>query len=289
MSPKDVNAKVQKITAGGGGAFLHPTNDIDVSVISEDYGFDETTRRSFSLEKSYPDIATSKRLTFKDLLFPFLNPGFGILTGVLYLITIWLVGATLNFAAPANILDTFYLTAMAFKNNPILAIWIFFVFAAFITFTDTHSRIYKWCGGFLHCMAHMTCIFYIGWGSLYLSALLFGNDNLIQFVFSFALIFWLGWIIGSAVMGIYLFVSMYFFGRHNEEAFSALKIQDYKNFLRLHISEEGALTIYPVKIEKVPRKWRDRKEEESEQIKSFVVPLDGSDAELIEKPVILKS
>lgn len=284
---KDKNAKVQKITAGGGGAFLHPTNDIDVSLITEDYGANKKSKRTFSLKKSYPDTETSKKLAFRDLLFLFLNPGFGIVTAVLYLLTTWLVGATIHFSAPADFWDIFILTAKAFKNNPIVAVWIILVFGAFIMFTDTHSKLYKWGGGFLHCMAHMIAIFYIGWGSLYLATYLFGNNAFLQFIFAFALVFWLGWIVGSIIMGIYLFISMYFFGRHNEEAFSALKIQDYKNFLRLHIAKDGTLTIYPVKINKVARSWRNRREDEKDRISSYIVPEDGSGAELIEDPIIL--
>ena len=70
--------------------------------------------------------------------------------------------------------------------------------------------------------------------------------------------------------------------------FIEAEIQDFKNFLRLHIAEDGTLTIYPIKIHKVARKWRDRKENEKDKIKSYIVPEDGSGAELIEEPIILK-
>lgn len=287
---KPKESKVQKITAGGGGAFMHPTNDIDVSLLTEIYGNDKKTKRSFALKKSYPDLKTSKKLTFKDLLFPFINPGFGIVTAVLYLLTIWMVGATLNYEVPTGFFDTIVLTAQALRNNPFVAIWIFMVFGVFIIFTDTHSRIYKWTGGTLHFGAHLISIFYIGWGSLYLTVYLFPGNHLLQFYSAVILIFSLGWFAGSFIMGLYLFCSMYFFGRHNEEAFSALKIQDYKNFLRLHIDEDGTLTIYPVKVEKVARKWRNRNKHdiEKDNVKSFIVPEDGSGAELIEEPIILK-
>lgn len=269
---------------------MHPTNDIDVSLITEIIGNDKKTKRSFTLKKSYPDLETSKKLTFRDLLFPFLNPGFGIVTALLYLLTIWMVGATLNYESPTGFFDTFVLTAKAFRNNPFVAIWIFMVFGIFIIFTDTHSKIYKWTGGTLHFTAHLISIFYIGWGSLYLTVYLFPDNPLFQFLSALALIFFLGWFTGSFIMGLYLFLSMYFFGRHNEEAFSALKIQDYKNFLRLHIDEDGTLTIYPVKVEKVARKWRSRNtnDVEKENIRSFIVPVDGSGAVLIEEPIILK-
>lgn len=40
-------------------------------------------------------------------------------------------------------------------------------------------------------------------------------------------------------------------GRHANEAFSALRIENYKNFLRLHINKAGNLTVYPVGIDNV--------------------------------------
>ena len=58
------------------------------------------------------------------------------------------------------------------------------------------------------------------------------------------------------MLGAYLFVSLNVFGRHHNEAFSSLAIPDWKNFLRLHIDDSGALRIYPIGIDRVPRTWR---------------------------------
>ena len=51
-----------------------------------------------------------------------------------------------------------------------------------------------------------------------------------------------------------------------QRGFSALKIEDYKNILCLHINEKGDLTIYPIKIERVPREheWIPRMEDKNE-------------------------
>lgn len=57
-------------------------------------------------------------------------------------------------------------------------------------------------------------------------------------------------------MGVYLLISLNVFGRHSNEAFSALRIEDYKNFLRLHIGKDGSLTLFPIGIERVPRRWK---------------------------------
>ena len=69
------------------------------------------------------------------------------------------------------------------------------------------------------------------------------------------------------------------------QAFSALRIQDYKNFLRLHIARDGSLTIYPVKIERVPRRWRDRTAVDATL--SSVVPDEPLVAALIEPPIVV--
>jgi hypothetical protein len=43
------------------------------------------------------------------------------------------------------------------------------------------------------------------------------------------------------------------FSKHWDEAFSSLRIQDYKCFLRLCIRPDGMLKIYPVGLASVPR------------------------------------
>jgi hypothetical protein len=65
-----------------------------------------------------------------------------------------------------------------------------------------------------------------------------------------------GWLAGSFLTGLYLLISLNVFGRHGNEAFSALRIQDWKSFLRLHIDARGNLSIYPVGLRRVPRRWR---------------------------------
>ena len=89
-----------------------------------------------------------------------------------------------------------------------------------------------------------------------------------------------GYLVGSFIMGVYLYVSLHVFGRHSNEAFSALKIEDYKNFLRMHSDKSGGLTIYPIKIETVPRDWADKGE--------YFKPSGGTAPELIEAPIVVR-
>lgn len=283
---KDVNAKTQKITAGGGGAFLHPTHGADFSLITEDKALPGQKPRDFEHKASYPDEKTSRKLGWRNFLFPVTNPGFGFLTGIFYLITIWIVSSTFHFDFPHNVSGFMNQTLKAFVLNPVAALWLSAVAAAFVFFTDTHSKWYKWAGGLAHFFMNLFGIAYIGLFATYLNAVFFKENIYTGFTFVPLLIFGLGWVIGSFNMGLYLTVSMNIFGRHDNEAFSALKIQDYKNFLRMHIDEEGTLTIYPIKIEKVSRRWRMRKEGEKDN--SLIIPEGGSKPELIEEPIVLK-
>jgi len=92
------------------------------------------------------------------------------------------------------------------------------------------------------------------------------------------MVFGIGWIAGSIIMGLYLWLSLNVFGRHWNAGFSSLRIQGWKNFLRMRISSDGCLTIFPIGIEKIP-KIRSAKADRMDQALSQLTP------ELIEKPI----
>ena len=85
-------------------------------------------------------------------------------------------------------------------------------------------------------------------------------------------------------MGLYLLVSLNVFKRHSNEAFSSLRVEDWKNFLRMKIDPHGGLTIYPIGIRRVPRKWTARP---PGQTGSEWIPDDpkATRPELIEAPI----
>ena len=57
-------------------------------------------------------------------------------------------------------------------------------------------------------------------------------------------------------MGVYLFISVSFCNRHGNEAFSALRIEDYKNFLRIKFDKEGKCIIFPIGVENIDKARR---------------------------------
>ena len=73
---------VQKITAGGGGAFLHPTHEEDVSVLSEEAVTETARARTFALKCTYPDMKRSARLAWQNLNLPVPEPALRHRAGV---------------------------------------------------------------------------------------------------------------------------------------------------------------------------------------------------------------
>ncbi|MCA1583839.1 MAG: hypothetical protein LC791_03355, partial [Acidobacteria bacterium] len=283
VAAPDGQAPIQKITAGGGGAFLHPTHDEDVRQLPEERVSPDEPRREFELKTSYPDMRRSRRLAFGNLLFPLRNPRFGVVPGAIYLMTVWLVSAAVVRSDPADVADAIGLTAQAFNSNPGLTLWVLAVTAGLIVFTDTHSRLYRWAGGLAHAGAHWVAMFLIGWSALWVGRHVVPAWPLPRVLFDALLVLGTGWLVGSIVMGLYLLISLNVFGRHSQHAFAALRIQDFKNFLRLHIAADGALTLYAIKIPRVPRAWRPR--QASDGTHAHVVPVDGLEPALIEPPI----
>jgi hypothetical protein len=246
---------VQKITAGGGGAFLHPTHGPDVSRLVG----------GFCLKCAFPTREESQQLCWRNLLFLLWNPKFGLVTGIAYTLTA-LSGLTdLSAVGIEQITTAIGLIVNAALRQQIAAFWVFLVLASFWLFTDTHFRSYRIIAGTAHGLVHLFAAFLVGWGATVLTVrmlgLSFGSTS--QLLVAAAILLPAGWLVGSFVMGVYLLVSLNIFGRHSNEAFSALKIQDWKSFLRMKIDVLGNLTIFPIGIRRVPRKWRARNMEEA--------------------------
>ncbi|MES2199453.1 MAG: metallophosphoesterase, partial [Chlamydiota bacterium] len=267
---------VQKITSGGGGAFLHPTHGPAVDQLEN----------NFHLKASFPDPSISRKLCWRNLLFLFNNFSFGLLTAFLYLLTCWTVLAPIANLNFTHFKDVVHNTIQAVLLSPLGFFWILICLGGFIFFTDTRSPLYRFFGGLLHAFTHLAAIFFLGWGVTYLCVthLGFAFTSIPQLITSAFLIFCGGWLIGPIIMGIYLLISLNVFGRHSNEAFSALHCPDWKNFLRLKIDIAGKLTIFPIGIRRVPRKWKKTIDPQSPCFLHSDDPR-ASEPELIESPL----
>jgi len=239
----------QKITSGGGGAFLHPTH----APASREL------RNGFQQRAAYPDEKTSARLAWRNFLFPLLNPKAGWLYAFLYAMSAWLASASLEAADVITLPTALSAAINAAVRDPLNGMWLITIFAGFIFFTDTHVRWWRILGGAFHALLHMAAAFLVGWVALLLTVQVFDlyYGGVVQLLASGLITVLLGAVAGSFILGVYLFVSIRIFGRHSNEAFSSLRIQDFKQWLRLRIDAVGTLTIYAIGIDRVPRRWRE--------------------------------
>lgn len=282
--------QVHKITAGGGGAFLHPTHGPNVDHIMIGPAEKQT---SFILKAEFPSRQRSRWLGWLNLGFPILNPFFGILTGLAYLIVAWSLQTELMTTFQntpwdwQHLGEIFHATVVGLVNTPSGFAWVAALVCGFILFTSTHSRLYKYVGGGVHALAHLTLNLVLGWGvaRLTVHTLELAPGSLWHITASGAGIWLGGYIGGSVLMGLYLLVSLNVFTRHSNEAFSSLRIQGYKNFLRLHIAEDGRVTIYPYGITKVPKKWVAAPAPSPHEPKLLPHGKQALEAHLIEEPI----
>src|SRR5262249_32883542 len=173
----------------------------------------------------------------RNLGFLFINPRFGCLTALLYTLTCWSVLAPVHQGH--NVLGALGIAIDKSVKSPTAVFWILLVWGGFLLFTDTYSKWYRAIAGTLHGLAHVLATFFMGWSATYLSVkALPPFASPLQLLLAAVIIAALGWVVGSTVMGIYLTISLNFFARHGNEAFSALAIPGLKKFLKLKLEND---------------------------------------------------
>jgi hypothetical protein len=234
----------QKIIAGGGGAFLHPTH-----IPRKESPLEE----GFTPRKSFPTAQESRRLCWRNLGLAVSSPRFGLLTGVLYMLLTWALAVNLGDANVPQALGRVVSTALSSPGVVLISV---FAILGLIAFADPRFGRWRWAVGTLHALMHLTAAFLIGWGVSHLMGLTgLAFRSLGRDLLSAVLVFAGGFLAGPTIMGLYLLLSLNVFGAHPNEAFSSLAIPDWKNFIRLHIDKEGHLRLYPVGLRRVPRSW----------------------------------
>ncbi|MDB5592171.1 metallophosphoesterase [Enterovirga sp.] len=277
----------QRIVSGGGGAFLHLTARLDDGPLAITPGPgapcpEEGSGTPFESRTTYPSARTSASLALLGpLTFHLRNPPFGVATALAYVILgealvrptwrpdetvgLWEGMVTRLFTDPFSLfLVTAFLTGVVF-------------------FTDTESRLYRWIAGSLHGVCHLVAAALVARASAHV-AHLWLEEPLWRYP-AVALGTALGgYLLGPFILSLYLTVSLLVFGRHREEASSALRCPDLKNFLRFRIGPEGDLTIFPVAIDRVGRRWVP---EEAPRVSGHASlrPEDASAPRLIESPI----
>jgi hypothetical protein len=274
----------QRITAGGGGAYLYPTH-----LMPERLQLDEAGEQvGYQRMATFPSVARSKRLRWGALLLPFRNRHFAVLMGCVYLVLGLLLGSGASGQAgglleaidSAGFLDLLRGGASTLLAGGVLAL-------ALVGYASLHGPGKLVLGG-LHGLAHLLLLAAIL--SLAAAVWALAPAGVVWTVLAFASVGLAGGIAGGSLVGLYLLLAHAFIGRtaerHTNEAFSCQHLMDDKSFLRLHIGPDGTLTIYPVGIDRVPRSWR--LVPEGDRGAPWFEPAgDRLDGHLVEPPVVV--
>jgi hypothetical protein len=246
---------VHLVTAGGGGAFLHPTHTHDVSTIRIG---EPGKERMFSVAKEYPDRSTSFWLSFQNLLFPIWNPWFGLVTAFQYTILSWVMPVPpLGKVSGLAALERSGAVALVeLAQFPSSLVWVVVILLGFVAFTDTQRNLFKWVGGVSHGLAHLVAAFLVAALCRHLFHDVAAEGPIIERAVLSLGSFVGGYWVGGLLMGVYLLIAVNLFKRHGNEAFSSLKIEGYKNFLRMRLDDQG-LTVWALGLRRVPsaRDW----------------------------------
>lgn len=270
---------VQYITAGGGGAFLHPTHHLSDRKFLWDYPAPGQPKkksnayiRHFHLqdkigatgEALFPDRSTSRSLTIRNLSFAFLNPGMLLFYWIAYTLFFWTLEAS-SVIATQETLGSYigkqpnFCTAL-FEQLAIgfATPWPMLLFVASMLtygyFTDEpHAPARRWIIGLTHGLVQATIVVTISCSAFWLASK-FGAPSLLwRDVAPIVVGSMVAALASATFFGCYLWLALNVLGIHWNEAFSSLRIKDFKNFLRIRIGRDGALEVYPIGLTKVPR------------------------------------
>ena len=253
---KDKNIKTQKITSGGGGAFLHPTHNLPNEI-------ENIREGTIQLEKTFPSKEASKKLLFKNYFFPWFNKTFSIYIGAIFLLIAWIIQSKNYGISSLTFIDYirnihmgdftnfFYEIGQLYSNNLILIAFniLLLIFMYNIANIPTNLKfqptVYRVFSA-LHGLVQIIVFYFVLWLAAHLQPPL--PKPLDKIVLQLLILF-IGGVTVSTIFGVHLILSNLFLGNHDNEAFSSLKFEGFKNFLRMHITKDS-ITIYPIGIEK---------------------------------------
>lgn len=271
----------QFITAGGGGAFLHGTHSLDDAIqvewlrskpkllLKTDPG---EHHQPTSQPACYPNMEQSKRLLWRNLKFPFLNWDFSLVLGFYY----WIVAFISIAGAP--------------WMRWVAALILIAAFLGYTLRQEEWRRTLIWClpQVLLQLLAMIILTKFFVW----LNSGLFDMrmNSIWQYAALIPELIIAGGGVGGLIFGVYLSLSCSFGNMNHNDAFSAIRLDQFRNFLRIHIHGEQ-VEIFPIGVDRVPtrRSWQDNPQHKSKPTASRFVPDTPIQLRLIEGPIIIRT
>ncbi|MBW3652549.1 MAG: metallophosphoesterase [Actinobacteria bacterium] len=258
-----------RITAGGGGAYLSPTHTLRQTLDLR--SLDHDTSVPYERAEIYPREQVSRRLSNGVLKLARLNPSFAALLGAVYvLLGLAMLGA-LNAGGGALLdgVDGFggFVSKAAGGLIVVLALLLWGgVFAATDITPDaletkTGRRGATQFARVLVALAHTLIHLLLAAALVYLAASIAPDDvALVAWLLSGVMLFAAGFAVGSTVFAVVLLAIHRIRGPKAQEAanqvFTAQSIADYKNLVRIRFAADGSVTLYPLGVDRIGRRWR---------------------------------
>ena len=238
------------IESGGGGAFLHPTHTLPERTALSGAAGPIPYRKA----RTYPSAGFSKRLRKRIWLMPAYNIPLAAVFGTVQVLLVFMLGLHLEdrhvSLGIGDLLRAMWESPTAF----LLSLLVLASLVGMVRFAHDASGIGRILLGLAHSSLQVASVSGVLIAASYLSTS-FGPEGGTSSLLAFLGLVWLvGGIAGMMGMAGYLWATGYL-GLHNTEAYAPLHHQDQKHFLRLHIERDGALTVYPIAVERVGREW----------------------------------
>jgi hypothetical protein len=252
----------QFITSGGGGAFLHPTHqledqvDLDPNDPNKSWLGSRVTQLKLKTSPTTPHIETDQAACYPNrteslqLLkgnfgFVRLNPGFCVLLGLIY----WPAG-----------LATVHLWPDSSLFVPVIFGLGFWLYTKRQEGNSRTVQIISAINGALHsALAVSSALLFTHVNSSLPS---FGTWNTPAMAIFLIEMTAVGSVIGGYLFGIYLYITSAYYKMNHNDAFSSMRLASHRNFLRIRLKGDEA-KIYPIGLTTVPKRdeWRinDRK------------------------------
>ena len=270
----------QLIVAGGGGAYLTGTHHLPAQVpalrvpsidpnarVNAPQNADDACFRAGACP--YPSPPDSRRLALGALLLTLrtANWPFALVAGVFAWLLAWPLRdrAAALFVGPLAQLPRRLLTLL--ESTSLRVAWtalaIAFLCVTFAMAANRGSRILRAAWGLLHGASHIVLAILLA-KFVATDSWLFTWVMAVPWPFSAAplvlsiLLVLMAAPCGATLFGVYLVISDRLWRWHRDEVFSVQSLIDYRNFLRLNIDDTGRLSIFPIGLRRVPRRWRTR-------------------------------
>jgi hypothetical protein len=292
-----------KVTAGGGGAFLHPTHaHPESSLVIDIGGANGHPPQVFTPVCAYPDRRRSRRMAWWAVGLPRWNWLFTLVPAVVYV----LLGFSSQFslrafeqAGPIEAAAPGFGWSDVLRglvSNPVSVLILIAFLGGLSGFAKPSPRgprsarariAVKWTMAGFHLVLHVAAVTVVGLVAVRGALALFEGNGVGFTAVLLATMAVLGGFAGAAVTGLYLAICCAVFNAHGNEAFSAMRLTGYKNFLRLHLDARGDLTVYPLGVHRAHKRWRldpDNADEASWLAPEGRAPI----AQLIEPPFTLR-